>query len=166
MADDYSYQQTKLRPKPDGPYGFGGKASAGFGSRTTQGIGDAGPGGGMGMAFFGSGSSGGGFYFGGGYELGGGSPGGTDGGSAGGGGGSGGGGGGGSSLPGGIRSSLLWHNGESWTATVAAPGSDQLGAVFMNARSSYYQVPVPAADNHVFGVVDGKVTWIPIQECG
>lgn len=110
MADDYVYQQTKLRAKPEGPFGFGGKAAVGFGSRTTQGMGDAGSGGGMGMAFFGSSTNGGGFYFGGGYDNGGGSPGGTDGGSAGGSGG----GGGGGSLPAGSAGSLLRHNGTAW----------------------------------------------------
>lgn len=117
MADDYVYQQTRLKPKPEGPFGLSGKASSGFGSRTSQGMGDAGPGGGMGAFSFGSSSSGGGFFGGGGgggggYSDGGGSPGGTDGGSAGATGG--GGGGGGGSLPIGQEGSLLRHNGTSW----------------------------------------------------
>jgi hypothetical protein len=126
MADDYAYQQTRLRPKPEGPFGFGGKAALGFGSRTTQGGGD---GGGSGIAFFGSGSSGGGFYFGGGYELGGGSPGGTDGGSAGGSGG----GGEGGTLPAGSPGSLLRYNGTAWV-TITPPSGKE--SVVVNTAST------------------------------
>jgi hypothetical protein len=185
MADDYAYQQTRLRPKPEGPFGFGGKAALGFGSRTTQGSGDAGPGGGSGMAFFGSSAGGGGFNFNGGYSDGGGSPGGTNGGSAGGSGGGGGGGGGGS-LPNGNAGSLLRHNGSDWVA-IGPPGGASTEGLLVNSSDSYYYVngndliglrsvcifngnnwvslTAPEEGTHVLGIVDNQIKWLETESC-
>ena len=193
MADDYAYQQTRLRPKPEGPFGFGSKAAIGFGSRTSQGSGDGGPGGGMGMMFFGSSTTGGGFNFNGGYSDGGGSPGGTNGGSAGGG-------GGGGSLPNGTAGSLLRHNGTTW---VTIGPSLTKGILTNNAESHewisgvvegdmiYYdgnkwtilrpprdvQAPLVVIDNqiewlranalgtYVLGIENGIIRWLETESC-
>jgi len=144
MADDYAYQQTQLRPKPEGPFGFGSKAAVGFGSRTSQGSGDAGPGGGMGMAFFGSTTTGGGFNFNGGYSDGGGSPGGTNGGSAGGGGGEEG------TLPEGSPGSLLRYNGDNWVTITPPPGKE---SVVVNTAST------AGAGNYIQGNQAGGIIY-------
>lgn len=159
MTDNYSYSQTQLKKKAEGPFGLSGDSKFGLGSLSTSNPDQ--PGRGSQTPPQDQGGE---------AEQEGGTGGGGDGGG----------------LPDGSSGSLLRHNGSAWVA-IGPPGGDSIEGLLVNSQDSYYYVSgndlvglrsvcvfngdnwvplnAPETGTHVLGIVDNEIQWIETEEC-
>lgn len=173
MTDDYSYSQTQLKKKAEGPFGLSGDSKFGLGSRSTSNPDQPGRGSQTPPQDQGGGEA----------EQEGGT-------------------GGGGGLPAGSSGSLLRHNGSAWVTITPPSGKESVvvnstgsagnyiqgntsgGIIYFNGSTWEYLdgstfgeralilrngqpewLGTPAIGTHVLGSVGGEIQWIETEEC-